>query len=94
MFVIKSYDDEKIAGHLPMGITKLTKYLIDWGVVFGLGLTSTITVQIDQGGLGIPSRVTVTMSATNRNHMLIDKYKELVNEPYSEPKRKEITGSF
>lgn len=94
MFVIKLYDDEKIAGHLPMGITSLTKYPIDWGAVFGLGLTSAITVQIDQGGLGIPAKVTVTMPVTNRNHMLIDKYKEFVNEPHSEPKRKEITGPF
>ena len=90
MFLIKLYDDEKIVGHLTMGITIPTKYLIDWCAVFGLGLTSTIAFQKDQEGLGIFAKVrcTVTMPVTNRIHMLIDKYKELVNEPYSETKKK------
>ena len=97
MFLIKLYDDEKIVGHLTMGITRPTKYLIDWCSVFGFGLTCTITFQIDQEGLGISAKVrcTVTMPVTNKNHMLIDKYKELVNETYSETeKKKKITGSF
>ena len=29
-----------------------------------------------------------------RNHLLIDKYKEIVTENYAEPKKEEILGSF
>lgn len=82
MFAMKLYNGEKIARHLPMRINRLTKYLMDWVAVFGLGWASAVIVPIDQGSLVIPAKVTVTMPATAKNPILIDKYKEFVNEPY------------
>ena len=47
-----------------------------------------------QGGLEIPCIVTVTMAGTVRNHMVLNRYKEIVNRFYCEPKNKVIIGCF
>ena len=39
-----------------------------------------------QSGLEIPAKVIVAISGTVRNHLLIEKYKEIVNDSYVEPK--------
>ena len=41
-----------------------------------------------QGGLEIACNVVVKMQATVKNHMLVDRYSELANERYVEPKKK------
>ena len=46
------------------------------------------------GGLGIHTRVKVTILAAVRNHILTDKYKDLVNESYSEPKKRNFWAHF
>ena len=47
-----------------------------------------------QGGLGIPCSVTVSMPGTIQNHLLLDRYRELVTELYCEPKAEIIIGNF
>ena len=96
MFAIKVCDDVKIVGHLPMEISRPTKYLLDRGAVFTVKLTSTNYRRspLIQRGLEIPAKVTVTMPGTVKNHLLIEKYKEIVNERYAEPKDEEVLGSF
>ena len=47
-----------------------------------------------QGGLEIPAKITVTLPGTVRNHLLIDKYKQIVTENYAEPKKEEILARF
>ena len=42
----------------------------------------------------IPAKVTVTLPGTVKNHLLINKYKEIVTENYVESKKEEILGSF
>ena len=41
MFAVKVCDDVKIVGHLPIDISRPTKYLLDRGAVFTVELTST-----------------------------------------------------
>ena len=47
-----------------------------------------------QGGLEIACRVTVKMVARVKNHMLIERYLQLVKTLYAEPKNEVILGSF
>ena len=47
-----------------------------------------------QGGLEIPCLVTVNVPGTIRNHLLLDRYRELVTELYCEPKDETIIGNF
>ena len=47
-----------------------------------------------QGGLEIACKVTVKMVATVKNHMLIERYLQLVKTLYAEPKNEVILGSF
>ena len=58
-------------------------------------LTSTHRrLPIMQGGLEIPCKITVKLHGTVKNHMLFDRYMELVNSLYCEPKEEVIMGSF
>ena len=96
MFAIKVCDDVKIVGYLPMEISRPTEYLLERGAVFTVELTSTNYRQspLIQGGLEIPAKVTVTIPGTVKNYLLMEKYKEIVNERYAEPKDEEVLGSF
>ena len=47
-----------------------------------------------QGGLGIACKVTVKLPATIKDYMILDRFKELVNDYYTEPTDEEILGSF
>ena len=44
--------------------------------------------------MGISCKVFVTLPGTIKNHILLDRYKELVNKLYCEPKNKVIIGNF
>ena len=43
---------------------------------------------------GIPCSVTVSMTRTIRNHLLLDRYRELATELYCEPRDEIIIGNF
>ena len=96
MFAIKVCEGTKIVGHLPMQISRASKFLMDRGAKFMVELVSTNCrcSPLVQGGLEIPAKITVTLPGTVSNHLLIDKYKEIVTENYAEPKKEEILGSF
>ena len=48
-----------------------------------------------QGGLEIPCRLTVKLAvATIKNNMLVDKYKQILEELYEEPSEEIIMGSL
>ena len=47
-----------------------------------------------QGGLDIACKVSVKMSGTIKNHLLMDRYFELVRSLYAEAKNEVILGSF
>ena len=96
MFAIKVCDDVKIVGHLPMEISRSAKYLLDRGAVFTVEVTSTNYRRspLIQGGLEIPTKLTVMMPVTLKDRLLMGKYNEIVNERYAEPKDEEVLGSF
>ena len=47
-----------------------------------------------EGGIEIPCVVTVPMPGTVSNQFLMERYKQLVETLYTEPKEKEILGTF
>ena len=89
-------DNKKTVGHLPREISSPTKFLIDRGARVTAEITSSHYRKspLLQGGLEIRCRVTVAMPGTIKNYMLLDRYKELVEKPYIEPKIEIIIGNF
>ena len=90
--VCKSNNVRSAVGHLPMEISRITKFLLQRGarvqrMVIGkhYRLSSLI-----QGGFEIPCLVTVTMPGSIMNHLLIARYGKLLGELYLEPKDEEI----
>ena len=90
--VCKSNNVRSAVGHLPMEISRITKFILQRGarvqrMVIGkhYRLSSLI-----QGGFDIPCLVTVTMPGSIMNHLLIARYGKLLGELYLEPKDEEI----
>ena len=97
LFAIKTCNPEgQIVGHLPMEIARVTKFLLDRGVVIiaTLNTTNYRRSPLVQGGLEIACKVTVRVPGTIKNYMLMDRYLELVRTLYAEPKDEIILGSF
>ena len=96
LFAMKICEVTNIVGHLPIEISRASKYLMDRGASFTVQLTSKNYGRspLIQGGLEIPAKVIETMAGTVRNHLLLEKYKETINDRYVEPKNEIIIGSF
>ena len=66
----------------------------------GATATATLTSEhfrrspVVHGGLEIPYKVSVTMPGTVSNLLVLEKYWQLVEDLYTEPKNEEILGSF
>ena len=88
--------NETPVGHLPREISRITKFFMDRGATVSVQLTSEHYRRspIVQGGMEIPCKVTVKIPGTCLNLLLMEKYKQLVEELYIEPKKEEILGSF
>ena len=97
-FAIKVCEKDKneIVGHLPMEISRVTKFLLDRGANVSAKLTSTHYRRspLVQGGIEIPCVVTVSMPGTVINQLLMERYKQLVETLYTEPKEEEILLTF
>ena len=97
-FAIKVCEKDKneIVGHLPMEISRVTKFLLDRGANVSAKLTSTHYRRspLVQGGIEIPCVVTVSMPGTVINQLLMERYKQLVETLYTEPKEEKILGTF
>jgi len=97
-FAIKVCDvgNENPVGHLPREISRITKFFMDRGAIVSAQLTSEHYRRspIVQGGMEIPCKVTVKIPGTCINLLLMEKYKQLVEQLYIEPKTEEIFGSF
>ena len=74
-------------GHLPREVSQITKFLLDRGPKVTATLTSAIFCRsaMVQGGLEITCKVPVKMPATIKNHMILNRFKELVKDYYTEP---------
>ena len=97
IFAVKtcSNRDPRTVGHLPQETSHITKYLLQRGAEIEAQLTSTQCRRspITQGGLEISYKVIVRMPATVLSRKLLDRYKELVTNLYSEPQTSELMGS-
>ena len=97
-FAIKTYkqENEAIVGHLPMEISRPTKFLLQRGTLIEATLCSTLYRRspLVQGGLEIPCKVTIRMPDTIKNRNLIGKYKEMIELLYIEPDSSSTLGSF
>ena len=88
-FAIKTVNSDKgITGHLPHGISRVTKFLLNRGEVTYAEITLTHYERspIMLGGYKILCKVTVKLHGTVKNHMLLDRYMQLINSLYCEPK--------
>ena len=87
---------DAIVGHLPMEISRITKFALQRGAQVHATLTSKHYRRspLVQGGLEIPCKVDVRMSGTIVNHAILQRYEKLVEELYAEPANEEILGSF
>ena len=76
----------QLVGHLPHEISKDTWNFITNGGQVTCKVTSTRSRQA-YGGKGpeIPIQVTVTMDQSEKNVLIMEEYKRLVNEHYREP---------
>ena len=88
--------NENAVGHLPREISRVTKFFMDRRVIVSTQLTSEHyrRLPIVQGGMEITCKVTVKIPGTCVNILLMEKYKQLVQQLYIEPKNEEIVGSF
>ena len=97
VFSIKTYQgSEKTVGYLPREISRATKFLLDRGATVNAKLSSKHYKKSPsfQGGLEVACIITVTMPGTVRNHMVIERYKEIVERLYCEPKNEVVIGYF
>ena len=72
VFAIKTVNSDKvITGHFPREISRVTKFLLDRGAVAYAELTLTHYRRspITQGGLEIPSKITIKFYGTVKNHI-------------------------
>ena len=97
MFAIKTCKSNgQIVGHLPREISRVTKFLLDRGAVVQATLSTTHYRRspLVQRGLEIGCKVSVKMPGTTKNHLLMDRYFELVRSIYTKPKNEVILGYF
>ena len=75
-------------GHLPMKISRATKFLLDRGGTAFIKLYSTdIVFPLVQGGLEIPCRVEIQMPPPLKNRGIIDLYKSKIDLSYDSRER-------
>ena len=71
-------------------------YLLNRGAIVKAIITCSFYRRspLFQGGLEIPCMVTVSMPGTIQNHLLLDRYRELLTDLYCEPEDEVIIGNF
>ena len=89
-------DSNEIVGHLPMEISRITKFILDRGAVCTIKIRGKHYRRspLVQGGLEIPCDVTISMIGSVVSHLLLAKYESLLKELYLEPKDEEMVGTF
>ena len=95
MKVCKLNSDE-IVGHLPMEISRITKFKEDRQAKILLKISGRHFRRnpLIQGGREVPCNVTITMVRSVVNHLLLTRYEALLKVFYLELKEEEIIGTF
>ena len=83
-------------GHLPMEISRPTKFLLDRAATIFVELTSTnyCVSPLVQGGLEIPCIVRILMAPTVKNRQIVDIYKDMVDLHYDTREKDSTAGSY
>ena len=94
--VFKPDSPAEIAGHLPMEISRIMKFIIDRGAqvavkIHGRHYRRSLPVQ---DRLEVPYEIKITMVGSIVNHHLLVRYESLLKELYIEPKDEVIIGTF
>ena len=94
--VFKPNSPAEIVGHLPMEISRITKFIMDRGAKVTLKISGKHYRRspLVQGGLEVPCKVKIEMCGSIVNHLLLVRYESLLKELYIEPKDEEIIGTF
>lgn len=88
IFAIKVMDTNgAIVGHLPLEMSRITKYIMDREAVVTAIITSDRYRRspLVQGGLEVPCRIRVTLPTSVLNCRLMDRYASLHGDLYAEP---------
>ena len=97
-FAIKvcEINQENAIGHLPREISRATKFLVDRGANVNAEISSQNHRKspLVQGGLEISCKVTASITGKCTNLLIMEKYKQLVEDLYIEPAAEEIVGLF
>ena len=93
--VFKPDSPAEIVGHLPMEISRITKFIIDRGAQVAVKIRGRHYRRspLVQGGLEVPCEIKITMVGSIIHHLLF-RYESLLRELYIEPKDEEIIGTF
>ena len=88
--------DDKIVGHLPIEISRITRYALARGAKVEAQLTQSHYRRspLVQGGLEIPCSLTLKIPATKKSSGLLERYLELFESKYTEPQEIVILGTF
>ena len=94
--VFKPDSPAEIVGHLPMEISRITKFIIDRGAQVAVKIRGRHYRRspLVQGGLEVPCEIKITMVGSIINHHLLVRYESLLRELYIEPKVEEIINTF
>ena len=86
----------QIVWHLPMEISRITKFIVDRGAkcTLKIRVTHYRRSPLVQGGLEVPCEVSITMIGSVVNHVFWTRYESLLKELYMEPKGEKIVGTF
>ena len=89
-------DSNEIVRHLPMEISRITKFILDRVAVCTIKIRGKHYRRspLVQGGLEIPCDVTISMISSVLNHLLLAEYESLLKELCVEPKDEETVGTF
>jgi len=97
-FAIKTcrFNSDRIVGHLPIEISRITKFILDRGAKVEVKLRETHYRRspLVQGGLEIPCDLELKMPNTLKNAAMLKKYLELFEDRYEESQEIVIMGTF
>ena len=97
-FAIKACKEghEVSVGHLPRKISRATKFFTDRGANITVTLTSNHYRRspLVQGGMEIVCKVTASITGICNNLLLVERYKKLLEDTYTEPKNDEVLSFY
>ena len=103
LFAIKTYvndaqEGEQRVGHLPLELSRITKFLLDRGAIVNAIISGTHYRRsvLVQGGLEIPCTVKAKINGTEKNKCILSKYLQLAHEMYAKPTPEQqiVVGHF